>query len=82
MSAEVRIDSYPFTQFGHIEGNLKAIGKEALPPDQFNPQARFPGYVKLSRQYLEKKIKNISYNLAKLYLQILSLGINPNNTFN
>ena len=57
MSAEVRIDSYPFTQFGHIKGNLKAIGKEALPPDQFNPQARFPGYVKLSRQYLEKKDK-------------------------
>ena len=57
MSAEIRIDSYPFTQFGHIKGNLKAIGKEALPPDQFNPQARFPGYVKLSKQYLERKNK-------------------------
>ena len=57
MSAEIRIDSYPFTQFGHIKGTLKAIGKEALPPDQFNPQARFPGYVKLSQQYLERNNK-------------------------
>ena len=57
MSAEVRIDSYPFTQFGHINGTLKALGDEALPPDQFNPQPRFPGYVKLSKQYLDKKGK-------------------------
>jgi len=59
--AEIRIDSYPFTQFGHIDGQLKKLGEESLPPDQFNPQARFPGYVKLNKQFLEKKGKK--YNL-------------------
>ncbi len=54
MKAEIRIDSYPFTQFGSIAGNLKSIGEESLPPDQFNNQVRFPGYVSLSKQYLEK----------------------------
>ncbi len=54
---EIRIDSYPFTQFGHIKGTLKAWGDEALPPDQFNTQPRFPGYVKLSKQFLEKNEK-------------------------
>ncbi len=57
MKAEIRVDSYPFTQFGSINGNLKSIGEESLPPDQFNNQVRFPGYVSLSKQYLEKNTK-------------------------
>ena len=54
MNAEVRIDAYPFTQFGSIEGKLKNIGEEVLPPDQQNPMPRFPAYVSLSKQYLER----------------------------
>lgn len=57
MVAEVRIDAYPFTQFGSIKGILRSIGEDTLPPDQFNNQIRFPGYVSLSKQYLEKDEK-------------------------
>jgi len=57
MDAEIRVDAYPFTQFGSIDGNLKSVGEESLPPDQFNPQVRFPGYVSLGKQYLEKNSK-------------------------
>tara|TARA_B100000401_G_scaffold435995_1_gene378679 strand:+ start:384 stop:1403 length:1020 start_codon:yes stop_codon:yes gene_type:complete len=57
MEAEIRLDAYPFTQFGSIEGNLKSVGEESLPPDQFNNQVRFPGYVSLDKQYLEKNQK-------------------------
>lgn len=57
MKAEIRVDAYPFTQFGSIEGNLKSIGEESLPPDQFNNQVRFPGYVSLEKQHLEKNDK-------------------------
>ena len=57
MKAEVRIDAYPFTQFGSINSYLKNIGEEVLPPDQLNPQPRFPAYVELSKQYLERDNK-------------------------
>lgn len=62
MNAEIRVDAYPFTQFGSIKGNLRSIGEESLPPDQFNNEIRFPGYVSLSSQYL---IKNKKKHLLK-----------------
>ena len=71
MSAEVRVDSYPFTQFGSIKGLLKSIGKESLPADQLNSQSRFPAIVELDKQFLllnDKKYKlksgqSVSVNL-------------------
>ena len=55
MTAQVRVDAYPFTQFGDIPGSLKSVGKEVLPPDQQNPEPRFPAVVILNRQYLERR---------------------------
>ncbi len=55
MKAEVRVNAFPFTQFGNIEGKLKLIGKESIKPDQLNPEPRFPVIVDLSKQYLERK---------------------------
>lgn len=52
--AQIRVDAFPFTQFGSIPGRLKRVGTESLPPDQQNPQPRFPAYVSLSKPYLEK----------------------------
>ena len=52
--AQVRVDAFPFTQFGSIPGRLKSVGTDSLPPDQQNPQPRFPAYVSLDRPYLEK----------------------------
>jgi hemolysin D len=49
----VRVDAFPFTQFGSIPGRLKAIGTDSLPPDPENPLPRFPAYVALDRLYLE-----------------------------
>ena len=53
-AAQIRIDAFPFTQFGAIPGRLKSIGTDSLPPDQQNPLPRFPAYVSLDRLYLEK----------------------------
>jgi HlyD family secretion protein len=53
--AQVRVDAFPFTQFGSIAGQLKSVGTDSLPPDQQNPQPRFPAYVSLERQYLSKE---------------------------
>jgi hemolysin D len=53
-AAQIRVDAFPFTQFGAIPGRLKSIGTDSLPPDQQNPMPRFPAYVSLDRLYLEK----------------------------
>ncbi|BAY10081.1 HlyD family efflux transporter periplasmic adaptor subunit [Calothrix sp. NIES-2098] len=47
---DIRIDSYPFQEYGDIKGQLISIGSDALPPDQINPYWRFPAKVRLNRQ--------------------------------
>ena len=54
MEADIRVDAFPFTQFGSIKGKLKFIGDEVLPPDYQNPEPRFPAYISLSEQFLMK----------------------------
>ena len=54
MPAQIRVDTFPYTQFGAIEGSLKSVGTLPEPPDQQNPQPRFPAYVKLDKDYLTR----------------------------
>jgi hemolysin D len=50
MNVDVRIDSFPYSEFGDVKGTLTHIGSDALPPDQINPQYRFPADVTLEEQ--------------------------------
>jgi hemolysin D len=52
MDVDVRIDSFPFSEFGDVKGKLMWIGDDALPPDQIYPFYRFPAKVKLQNQFL------------------------------
>lgn len=54
MVAQVRVDAFPYTQFGSIPGSLKSIGTLPVEPDSQNPQPRFPAYIRLNREYLNK----------------------------
>ena len=54
MKAQIRVDAFPFTQFGSITGSLKSVGTLPLEPDQQNPMPRFPAYVKIDEDFLEK----------------------------
>jgi hemolysin D len=47
---DIRIDSYPFQEYGDIKGKLISIGSDALPPDQINPYWRFSAKVRLDKQ--------------------------------
>ena len=52
---EISIDSFPASDFGVLEGTLKSIGSDALPPDERNQTYRFPVIVSLdSQQFLMK----------------------------
>jgi HlyD family secretion protein len=57
MPAEIRIDSFPFTEYGAIKGKVTSIGTYSLPPDQATPFTRFPANVELDNNILKTKKK-------------------------
>ena len=71
-SADISIDSYPASDFGVINGKVKSISSDALPPDpRFSKGYRFPAVIELDNQYLMLK------NKKKLPLQVgMSLSAN------
>ncbi|MEM9769428.1 MAG: HlyD family efflux transporter periplasmic adaptor subunit, partial [Cyanobacteria bacterium P01_D01_bin.71] len=52
LKVDVRIDSFPFSEFGDVEGTVVHIGSDALPPDDVNPFYRFPAEIELDAQQL------------------------------
>ncbi len=72
MPADVRIDSFPFSEFGDLEGELVWIGSDALPPDQQEnrPVYTFPAKVELDEQF-------INVNGRPIFLQSgMSISVN------
>ena len=57
MPADLSIDSFPSTDFGVLEGSVKSIGSDALPPSQQDnrPDYRYPALIKLDSQQLQLK---------------------------
>jgi hemolysin D len=60
MKVDVRIDSFPFSEFGDIEGEIISVASDALPPDETHQYYRFPIKIKLNKQSLNVQGKNIS----------------------
>jgi hemolysin D len=52
MKVNVRVDSFPFSEFGDIKGELVWIGSDALPPEQSRPYDSFPAKIRLDKQSL------------------------------
>ena len=52
MPVDIRVDSFPFSEFGDIKGELVWIGSDALPPDELRQQYTFPAKVRLDQQSL------------------------------
>ena len=50
--SQVRVDAYPFTKFGDLDGEITRIGADVLPPDDTNPSYRFPVTVTLDSPVL------------------------------
>ncbi|MCU0569635.1 MAG: HlyD family efflux transporter periplasmic adaptor subunit [Oculatellaceae cyanobacterium Prado106] len=59
MPVDVRVDSFPFSEFGDIKGTIERIGSDALPPDQEHRFYRFPAKIKLETQVIETAGKEI-----------------------
>ena len=57
MKADISIDSFPASDFGVLEGELKSIGSDALPPDtrEQRQEYLYPAIIKLDEQQLKLK---------------------------
>ncbi len=55
-AADLSIDSFPASDFGVLQGTVKRIGSDALPPDQLHQTYRYSTFIGLSSQQL--KLKN------------------------
>ncbi|MBD2718263.1 MULTISPECIES: HlyD family efflux transporter periplasmic adaptor subunit [unclassified Synechococcus] len=54
-AADISIDSFPATDFGVLQGTVRRIGSDALPPDQIDNFYRFPVDIRLNSQQLKLK---------------------------
>ena len=70
MPVDIRVDSFPFSEFGDIKGELISVGSDALPPTQQTPVYTFPLKIHLDKQ-------SLSANGRKLLLQSgMSVSVN------
>lgn len=53
---DISIDSFPSSDFGVLQGSVRRIGSDALPPDQLKQSFRYPAEIQLQSQQL--KLKN------------------------
>ncbi len=60
MAVDVRVDSFPFSEFGDIKGILTSIGSDALPPTQVRNFYSFPAKVKLNTQMLKVQQRQLA----------------------
>ena len=59
LNVEVNVDSLPATEFGTLQGKLKNIGSDVLPPTQERPYYSFPATIELTNQTLKVGDKDI-----------------------
>ncbi|HBH72675.1 MAG TPA: hemolysin D [Synechococcales bacterium UBA10510] len=68
---DISIDSFPSHDFGVVQGTVKSIGSDALPPDELHKTYRYPASIRLNSQQFKLK------DGSKLPLQVgMSLTAN------
>ena len=54
----VRVNSFPYTEYGEIDGSISHVGADALPPTQLIQSYHFPVNLKLDRSQLTTREGN------------------------
>ena len=52
---EVRVDSFPFTEYGDLDGSISDIGADSLPPNEIVGSYHFPVMIDLENSNLKTK---------------------------
>jgi hemolysin D len=54
MPVDVRVTSFPFTDYGSLKGSLVRVGADVMPADPRHPQEFFPAIVRIDRTTMER----------------------------
>ena len=57
--ARIRVDAYPFTNYGEINGTVTSVGADALPPDDKLDYYRYPVEISLETETLKGANKTV-----------------------
>ena len=53
--AKIRVDAFPSNRYGELEGVVKLIGADALPPNRATNFFHYPIDIELEKDWLENK---------------------------
>lgn len=53
-NVKIRVDAFPYTTYGELEGKITNVGADVLPPDNKESFYRFPVTITLSKQTLSR----------------------------
>ena len=53
--AKVRVNAFPFTQYGELSGSVSQIAADALEPSETKPFYSFPVKITLTKSFLSSK---------------------------
>ena len=56
---KIRVDAYPYNEFGEVRGKILSIGSDSLEPDEKFNYYRFPVTVALKNPYIEFNTKKL-----------------------
>ena len=56
---KIRVDAYPYNEFGEIEGKIDSIGSDVLEPDRNYNFYRFPVTIKFNEPYIIHKNRKL-----------------------
>ncbi len=77
MKVDVRIDSFPSTEYGSLKGWITTISDDALPPDENSQTEYFSVTVKLDKQQLERRGVNYSLRPGMSLSGLIILDTRP-----
>ena len=77
MPVDVRVTSFPFTDYGSIKGTLLRVGADALPADPQNPQEYFPAKIRINRNVLERRGRSYNLRPGMAVTALIQLGSRP-----
>lgn len=77
MPVDVRVTSFPFTDYGSLKGTITRIGADALPPDPLHPHETFPVKVKITTTELSRDGRTYALRPGMAVTALIQLGTRP-----
>ena len=65
MKVDVRVDAFPFTRFGDVQGSIKSIAEESKTISQNDPNFYYETIISLDKQYIEKNCLRLLFKEKK-----------------